>query len=81
MELSIGLIWVGALLILGGVLFTAAKALQQGRLSEANSTRAGTARGTLEPQGSGSRFRLRPIWPGLMLVLFGVILMLAGANI
>jgi hypothetical protein len=79
MQLNMGLIWIGALLVLGGVLFTAAKALGRGRLSGARSARQGYAGDTLEPKGESARFPLRAIWPGLVLLALGALLLLAGA--
>ena len=79
MQLNMGLIWIGALLVLGGVLFTAAKSLGRGRLSDARSLRQGYASGTLEPKGAGARFPLGAIWPGLVLLALGALLLLAGA--
>jgi hypothetical protein len=79
MQLNMGLIWIGALLVLGGVLFTAAKALGRGRLSGARSARQGYASDTLEPKGESARFPLRAIWPGLVLLALGALLLLAGA--
>ncbi len=81
MQLNMGLIWIGALLVLGGVLFTAAKALRQGRLSEARSARQGYASDTLEPKGASARFPLRAIWPGLVLLALGALLLVAGATV
>ncbi len=81
MQLNMGLIWIGALLVLGGVLFTAAKALGRGRLSGARSTRHGYASDTLEPKGENARFPLRAIWPGLVLLALGALLLIAGATV
>jgi hypothetical protein len=76
---DVGLVWIGALLIVGGVLLTAAKALWPGRLSEARSK--GSAHDTLEPRGVGDRLQVRAIWPGLALIGVGALLMLAGSAI
>jgi hypothetical protein len=77
MQTDVGLVWIGALLVVGGVLFTAAKALWPGRLSEARTT--GSARDTLEPRGTGARLHVRAIWPGLALIGLGALLLLAGS--
>jgi hypothetical protein len=80
MRLSLLLIWVGALLVIGGVLFTAAQAIWRGRLSEAR-TRTGGRIDTLEPSArdrSGG-FALKTNWPGLALIGLGFILLLVGA--
>jgi hypothetical protein len=79
MGLSMGMIWLGALLVLGGVVVTAAKVLSLGRLSESRAPRAGMPGGTLEPQESSPGLRLKAIWPGLALAAFGTLLLLVGA--
>lgn len=75
------LIWIGALLVVGGVVFTAAQAIWRGRLSDARPSRPGVASDTLEPQGRSSGFGLKANWPGLALIAFGSVLLLAGAAI
>jgi len=79
MELGIGLVLTGALLVVAGVVFTAGKALWRGRLSEPRTSRSGVASGTLEPRETGSGFGLRSNWPGLALIALGALLLLAGA--
>jgi hypothetical protein len=76
---SMLLVWVGALLFVVGVVFTAAQALWRGRLSDARQSRPGAATDTLEPSGRTSGFGLKANWPGLALIAFGSILLLAGA--
>ena len=80
MQLNMGLIWIGALLVLGGVLYTAAKALGRGRLSEIRSARQGYASNTLEPKGARARLPSRALWPGLLLLALGALLLVAGAT-
>ncbi len=77
------LIWIGALLVFGGVLFTAAQAIRRGRLSDARRTRSGVDGVTLEPKGNatGGSFGLKVNWPGLALIALGAILLLAGAAV
>lgn len=81
MPLNVLLIWVGALLFVGGLLFTAAQAIWRGRLSDAGQSRPGAASDTLEPQERGSGFGLKANWPGLALIALGSILLLAGAAV
>lgn len=82
MQMSIGLVWAGALLVVIGVLFTAARALWSGgRLSEAKGLRSGRAGESLEPRGSNYGFQLKSNWPGLALIALGFILLLSGAII
>jgi hypothetical protein len=73
------LIWIGALLVVAGVVFTAAQALWRGRLSDAKPSRSGVASDTLEPQGRSSGFSLKANWPGLAMIAFGSVLLLVGA--
>ncbi|HEX8665552.1 MAG TPA: hypothetical protein VF744_16155 [Beijerinckiaceae bacterium] len=61
------LIWLGALLIVAGVLFTAAKGNWLGRF-----------RGESH-QFSGTGFGLKSNWPGLAMIGLGAVLMLARA--
>ena len=74
-------IWLGALLVGGGVLFTAAQALWRGRLSAARQPRTGLASDTLEPPDRASGFGLKANWPGLALIALGSLLLLMGAVI
>jgi hypothetical protein len=73
-------IWLGALLIVGGLVFMAAQAIWRGRLSERRS-RPAVVNDTLEPQKPGAGFGLKTNWPGLALIALGAILMLAGAAV
>jgi hypothetical protein len=73
------LVWIGALLVVGGVVFTAAQAIWRGRLSDARPSRSGAASDTLEPQVRSSGFGLKANWPGLALIALGSVLLLAGA--
>jgi hypothetical protein len=73
------LIWVGALLIFGGVLFMAAQPIFRGRLSGRRS-RSGVASDTLEPRQRGGGFGLSANWPGLVLIALGAMLLLAGVG-
>jgi hypothetical protein len=79
MQLDMTLTWIGALLVMGGVLYGAAAALRRGRLSEAHTPRATQRSPTLEPSGPGARLRLRSLWPALAIAALGVVLLLAGA--
>ena len=74
------LMWFGALLVLGGVLFTAAQAIWRGRLSGRRPHSRWTS-DTLEPQERGSGFGFKANWPGLALIALGAILLIAGAAV
>jgi drug/metabolite transporter (DMT)-like permease len=71
------LIWIGALLVLCGVLLLALQPLRRGRLSGGKLASADT----LEPRRPASGFGLTSNWPGLLLFALGVVLLLAAAFI
>jgi hypothetical protein len=71
------LVWLGALLVLTGVVFMAAQPLWRGRLSGGKRLRSGELSGTLEPQRPAGGFGIRSNWPGLALVSLGTVLLLA----
>ena len=81
-------IWLGALLVLGGLVFMAAQPIWRGRLSDARRRRTSSAvprdtlePHTLEPRRPGAGFSLRANWPGLVLIVLGGILLLASAGL
>lgn len=71
-------IWLGAVLVLGGVLFIAVQAIWRGPLSVARWSRSAGA--TLEPRtpSAGGAFGLKANWPGFVLIALGAVLLLAG---
>ena len=73
-------IYVGALLVLGGVLFIAYKAIWGGRLSGASRRDAIVESTTLEPQGRSAAFDPKANWPGLALIALGAILLFVGTT-
>jgi dipeptide/tripeptide permease len=73
-------IYVGALLVFGGMLAMAYKAIWQGRLSGASRRDAMVKSTTLEPQGRSAAFDPRANWLGLSLIAVGAILLLAEAT-
>lgn len=73
-------IWIGALLVISGVVLTVTRTLQRGRLSDARRPPAQPAPDTLEPQGRGRRLALKADLPGLALIALGSILLLATAT-
>src|SRR5689334_18816634 len=62
-DLSMFLIWLGALCIVGGVLLLAIPPIWRGRLSVRQSRAAVIASGTLEPRQPGAGFGLKTNWP------------------
>ena len=76
-------IWLGALFVLGGLLFMMAQPIWRGRLSEARRQEyLRQYRVTrLEPRRPGAGFGLKANWPGLVLIVLGGIILLAGAGL
>ena len=73
-------IYIGALLVFGGMLAMAYKAIWQGRLSGTSRRDAIVKSTTLEPQGRSAAFDPKANWLGLALIGLGTILLLAGAT-
>ena len=71
-------VFIGALLDIGGVLSMAYKAIWQGRLSGASRRNSIVKSTTLEPQGRSAAFDPKANWLGLALIAFGTILLLVG---
>jgi hypothetical protein len=76
MDTGILLIWIGALLIICGVIYGAAQAIRGGRLSDARLNRSSRTEASLEPRESPKAFSLRTHWPAFVMILFGGILIL-----
>ena len=73
------LMGLGALLVLGGILYMARTAIWRGSLSGPDSSRP--VRDTLEPPRRSMRFLgLRTNWPGLLLMVIGAILLISGVD-
>lgn len=72
-------IWLGALLVVAGVLYMTATAIWKGPMSALKRSRSGPASDTLEPPGRDiTVFALSRNWPGLALMVIGAILLLVG---
>ena len=78
MEADMALIWLGALLFLGGIVFLLVQPLRRGQLSGGR-LRSAHSGDTLEPGKPARGFGLRANWPGLVLVALGAVLMLGTA--
>lgn len=72
-------VWIGALMVIAGLLLMAAQPLWRGRLSGLRRTHSAEPSVTLEPERPARGFGIRANWPGLALVVIGAILLLAGA--
>lgn len=71
------LIIIGALLVLGGVVYMAMAVINRGRMSDPRPNPGDTADRTLEPRHRGlGAFGWAANWPGLLMVALGVLLML-----
>jgi uncharacterized membrane protein len=73
------LIWLGVLLVFGGVLQMAFQPIWRDRLSGGRLLRSG--RDTLEPTRPASGFGIKSNWPGLVMIALGGAFLLAGAAI
>ena len=73
------LIWLGALLIICGVVYAAAQPILQGRLSRLRPVSPTRPGNTLEPERPAKGFGLRSNWPALLMIGLGAILMLFWA--
>jgi hypothetical protein len=80
MDSGILLIWIGALLIVCGVLYGAAQALWAGRLSDARLSSSKRTGISLEPQQSTKSFSFKSHWPAFALILLGSILILTETS-
>jgi hypothetical protein len=75
------LIWLGVLLVFGGVLHMAFQPIWRDRLSGRRGPRSGRPSDTLEPERPASGFGIKSNWPGLALVALGAAFLLAGATV
>jgi len=68
---------VGALLLLGGIVYMATAAIYRGRMSDPHPKPTDTATRTLEPRHRGLRFLgLATNWPGLLMIVVGGLMLL-----
>ena len=75
------LIWLGVLLVFGGVLQMAFQPIWRGRLSGRRRLNAGQPSDTLKPERAAGGFGLKSNWPGLALLALGAAFLLVGATI
>ena len=74
-------IWLGALFVVGGLLFLAYQSIWRGRFSDAKRKSWEVPHNTLEPRRTAPGFGLKAIWPGLVLIVLGGILLLSEAGL
>ena len=79
MQTGVLLIWLGALLVIAGVVQTALQPMLRGRLSGNRNTATGGGRATLEPAQPARGFGLRSNWPGLAMIGAGAAVLLLAA--
>ena len=80
MQTGVLLIWLGALLVIAGVVQTALQPMLRGRMSGGRgNTAAGAGGETLEPAEPARGFRLRSNWPGLAMIAVGAAVLLLAA--
>lgn len=74
------IIWLGAFLVICGLIYMVYEALRRGRLSGTRHPAADVKDGTLEPRRHGVGFLgFTSNWPGFALMGAGFLLMLLGA--
>lgn len=74
------IIWLGAILVVAGLIYMVYEALRRGRLSGTRRPAPAPKDGTLEPRRHGVAFLgVTANWPGLALMGAGFLLMLIGA--
>lgn len=70
-------IWLGAVLVICGILYMALATIFRGRLSDPHLSSVRTE--TLEPTQRSLRFLgFKSNWPGLLLIVVGAVLLVSG---
>jgi hypothetical protein len=69
--------WLGILLVIAGVLYSAGQVLWRGPLSGGQRLRSGDVKTLEPPRGPARSLGLAREWPGLALIGLGAILLLA----
>jgi hypothetical protein len=78
-EAVMALVWIGALLVIIGVVLSTLTTLKRGRLSQDEQPVTHEPRDTLEPQGRGRRLSVKADLPGIALVGLGFLLLAIAA--
>ena len=75
------LIWLGVLLVFGGMLQLVFQPLWRGRLSGSGRLGSGRPSDTLEPSRPASGLGIKSNWPGLVMLALGGAFLLVGAAV
>jgi hypothetical protein len=75
------LIWIGAVLIVVGVVLTAVPPIWLGRLSRPRRVQPARPSTTLEPERPAKGLGIQTNWPSLVMIALGAVLMLVGATV
>jgi hypothetical protein len=75
------LIWLGVLLVFGGMLQLVYQPIWRERLSGRRRLRSGQPSDTLEPSRPAGGFGIKSNWPGLVMLALGGAFLLVGAAI
>jgi len=76
------MVGIGALLVIGGILFIARAAIFRGNMSEPHPTTYSPGGLTLEPRRRGLRFLgLGANWPGVLMMVVGGLMLLWGVTL
>jgi hypothetical protein len=78
-EAIMALVWIGALLVIIGVVVSTLTTLKRGRLSQDEQPLTHEQRDTLEPVGRGRRLSVKADLPGIALVGLGFLLLAIAA--
>lgn len=81
METGFSLAWIGAALIVCGIVLMVGQILWRGRLSDARHRGRSGADVTLEPRGQARAFNPKAHWTSLALIALGIVLLLVRAAI
>jgi len=81
MHSSMVLVWIGALLIVAGIVLAASRVLWKGRLSDPHRMGPAGTGATLEPRERARALHPRHHWPSIILVALGIVVLLAEAAV
>ena len=74
------LIALGALMLIGGIVFAAMRTTSRGKLSDPHASPGGKRPDTLEPRGRGARLNIKADLLGFALMALGALFVFLGAS-